>query len=188
MIAAAVVDQEDTMCSFLDPNSFLHATNSDSEATHPRNQRIAQPHGQHGDLQPKKLCNSSQNIVSSEQIAQDQPHADVMNVSPILPFKDIKADKNTNFDVREENHFGQCSALNDISLAVDDLMIPWSELVLKEKIGAGICLHKSSYVLNVSAYHLANKAFEAIRSYSCLMHDTEYFLILLFKLNICAKY
>ncbi|OAY64383.1 Serine/threonine-protein kinase CTR1 [Ananas comosus] len=135
--AAAVVDQEDTMCLFLDPNSFLHATNSDSEATHPRNQRIAQPHGQHGDLQPKKLCNSSQNIVSSEQIAQDQSHADVMNVSPILPFKDIKADKNTNFDVREENHFGQCSALNDISLAVDDLMIPWSELVLKEKIGAG---------------------------------------------------
>ena len=28
---------------------------------------------------------------------------------------------------------------NNITLAVDDLAIPWSELVLKEKIGAGEC-------------------------------------------------
>jgi len=39
--------------------------------------------------------------------------------------------------------------VSDLSLAADDLIIPWNELVLKEKIGAGIFAH---IILETSAF------------------------------------
>ena len=39
--------------------------------------------------------------------------------------------------------------VSDLSLAANDLIIPWNELVLKEKIGAGICAH---IILETSAF------------------------------------
>ncbi|XP_078157230.1 protein kinase superfamily protein isoform X1 [Carex rostrata] len=52
---------------------------------------------------------------------------------------DIKLDKHiVDFNNPHEIQFGQGSnPFNDISIAVHDLTIPWCELVLKEKIGAG---------------------------------------------------
>jgi serine/threonine-protein kinase CTR1 len=35
------------------------------------------------------------------------------------------------------------NTVSDLSLAADDLIIPWSELILKEKIGAGTGLHRT---------------------------------------------
>jgi hypothetical protein len=55
----------------------------------------------------------------------------------------IKLDKHTvDFSNPQESQFGKGSNhFNDISVAVHDLTIPWSELVLKEKIGAGRFIH-----------------------------------------------
>lgn len=55
---------------------------------------------------------------------------------------DIKLDKHiVDFNNPHESQFGQGSnPFNDISIAVHDLTIPWCELVLKEKIGAGISI------------------------------------------------
>jgi serine/threonine-protein kinase CTR1 len=35
------------------------------------------------------------------------------------------------------------NTVSDLSLAADDLIIPWSELVLKEKIGTGTGVHRT---------------------------------------------
>jgi serine/threonine-protein kinase CTR1 len=48
----------------------------------------------------------------------------------------LTADKKKEFQLLEGNQYLR-STVSDLSLAVDDLIIPWNELVLKEKIGAG---------------------------------------------------
>lgn len=54
----------------------------------------------------------------------------------------IKLDKHiVDFSNPQESQFGKGSNhFNDISIAVHDLIIPWSEIVLKEKIGAGMLI------------------------------------------------
>ncbi|KAJ4764794.1 protein kinase family protein [Rhynchospora pubera] len=51
----------------------------------------------------------------------------------------VKPDKHiSDFGIAQEGQCGQGSnPFNDISIAIHDLIIPWSELALKEKIGAG---------------------------------------------------
>nr|XP_029118350.1 serine/threonine-protein kinase CTR1 isoform X1 [Elaeis guineensis]XP_029118351.1 serine/threonine-protein kinase CTR1 isoform X1 [Elaeis guineensis]XP_029118352.1 serine/threonine-protein kinase CTR1 isoform X1 [Elaeis guineensis] len=114
-----------------------------SQATQPHAERVAQPDGQDGNLLLHELHNPSQNVVSSEQILREQSHvkqiAQVghLNVSPSLAFSDSRAEKNNDLRFIKEHHFGQTKPTKDTSLAMDDLMIPWRDLVLKEKIGAG---------------------------------------------------
>lgn len=69
----------------------------------------------------------------------DNNHPNLVNQSCNA---DIKLDKHiVDFNNPHESQFGQGSnPFNDISIAVDDLTIPWCELVLKEKIGAGISI------------------------------------------------
>ncbi|CAM0953185.1 unnamed protein product [Alopecurus aequalis] len=57
-------------------------------------------------------------------------------VLPLMTSSNLTADKKKEFQLLEGNQYLR-STVSDLSLAVDDLIIPWNELVLKEKIGAG---------------------------------------------------
>ncbi|XP_073004375.1 serine/threonine-protein kinase CTR1 isoform X3 [Typha latifolia] len=133
--AGTVVGKEDVVASYKDLNS-PQATSSDLEASR-HLQRVTQPNDKDGGLQPKKLYNPSPNLSSLEQIVQDQNNTNMTDISRFPAFADLRDDKLIDSSLHEKHQFGQSFPLNNISLAVDDLMIPWSELVLKEKIGAG---------------------------------------------------
>ncbi|XP_072970936.1 serine/threonine-protein kinase CTR1-like isoform X2 [Typha angustifolia] len=133
--AGTVVGKEDVVTSYKDLNS-PQATSSDVEASR-HLQRVTQPNDKYGGLQPKKLYNPSPNLSSLEQIVQDQNNTNMTDISRFPAFADLRDDKLIDSSLHEKHQFGQSFPLNNISLAVDDLIIPWSELVLKEKIGAG---------------------------------------------------
>ncbi|RRT49629.1 hypothetical protein B296_00046509, partial [Ensete ventricosum] len=71
-----------------------------------------------------------------QKVARPEPskavHRDVLHIIP----PDPKADKK-DFRLTKDSKQGHNRANHEISFAVDDLNIPWSELVLKERIGAG---------------------------------------------------
>ena len=73
-----------------------------------------------------------------QKVARPEPskagHKDVLHIIP----PDPKADKK-DFRLIKDSKQGHNRPNNEISLAIDDLNIPWSELVLKERIGAGKC-------------------------------------------------
>ncbi|RWW24131.1 hypothetical protein GW17_00011594 [Ensete ventricosum] len=73
-----------------------------------------------------------------QKVARPEPskavHRDVLHIIP----PDPKADKK-DFRLTKDSKQGHNRPNNEISFAVDDLNIPWSELVLKERIGAGKC-------------------------------------------------
>lgn len=60
-------------------------------------------------------------------------------VLPLITSSNMKLDKKKELKLIETQHLRH--TVSDLSLAADDLIIPWNELVLKEKIGAGICVH-----------------------------------------------
>ncbi|CAL9075769.1 unnamed protein product [Musa textilis] len=71
-----------------------------------------------------------------QEVSRPEPskavHKDVLHIIP----PDPKADKN-DFRLIKDSKQSHNRPNNEISLAIDDLNIPWSELVLKERIGAG---------------------------------------------------
>lgn len=73
-----------------------------------------------------------QAIANSDIILPEAPR----EVLPLMTPSNLTADKKKEFQLIEGNQYLR-STVSDLSLAVDDLIIPWSELVLKEKIGAG---------------------------------------------------
>uniref|UniRef100_A0A804L7C6 non-specific serine/threonine protein kinase n=1 Tax=Musa acuminata subsp. malaccensis TaxID=214687 RepID=A0A804L7C6_MUSAM len=71
-----------------------------------------------------------------QKVARPVPSKAVQkDVLHIIP-PDPKADKK-DFRLIKDSKQGHNRPNNEISLAIDDLNIPWSELVLKERIGAG---------------------------------------------------
>ncbi|CAL9781909.1 unnamed protein product [Musa acuminata subsp. burmannicoides] len=71
-----------------------------------------------------------------QKVARPEPSKAVQkDVLHIIP-PDTKADKK-DFRLIKDSKQGHNRPNNEISLAIDDLNIPWSELVLKERIGAG---------------------------------------------------
>jgi serine/threonine-protein kinase CTR1 len=53
-------------------------------------------------------------------------------VLPLITSSNMKLDKKNELVTPQLRN-----TVSDLSLAADDLIIPWNELVLKEKIGAG---------------------------------------------------
>jgi serine/threonine-protein kinase CTR1 len=70
-------------------------------------------------------------------------------VLPLMTASNLTADKKKEFQLLEGNQYLR-STVSDLSLAVDDLIIPWNELVLKEKIGAGTLAQRR--LLNLSSF------------------------------------
>ncbi|KAM0899444.1 hypothetical protein ACQ4PT_021307 [Festuca glaucescens] len=73
-----------------------------------------------------------QPTINSDIILPEAPR----EVLPLMTSSNLTADKKKEFQLLEGNQYLR-STVSDLSLAVDDLIIPWNELVLKEKIGAG---------------------------------------------------
>ncbi|WOL03471.1 serine/threonine-protein kinase CTR1 [Canna indica] len=73
-----------------------------------------------------------------QKVARPDGYKDVANkFLQIIPPSDPKANMKKDFRLMEDSKQGGNKPSNDIGLAVDDLEIPWTELVLKERIGAG---------------------------------------------------
>ncbi|XP_072979871.1 uncharacterized protein [Typha angustifolia] len=91
---------------------------------------------------PKKH-DLSQKLISSEPTRQDEAQVKFSpldghgKVLPLIPSSNLKSDKKKDFRFVEDHQRGRNRSNSDITFAVDDLDIPWNELVLKEKIGAG---------------------------------------------------
>ncbi|CAL9145460.1 unnamed protein product, partial [Musa hybrid cultivar] len=114
-----------------------------SDLSQPLGQAVALPDGDTNVAKLKKMLNPSQNVISPALLEQDvaqlklTSQAGCREVPQIIPPSDLKAEKKKDFRFIEDSRKGGNRSNNDISLAVDDLSIPWSELILKERIGAG---------------------------------------------------
>ncbi|RZR96537.1 hypothetical protein BHM03_00025576, partial [Ensete ventricosum] len=118
-----------------------------SDLSQPLVHKVARPDGDTNVAKLKKMFNPSQNVMSPALLEQDvaqlklTSQAGCRKVPQIIPPSDLKAEKKKDFRFIEDSRKGGNRSNNDISLAVDDLSIPWSELILKERIGAGICMY-----------------------------------------------
>lgn len=65
---------------------------------------------------------------------------DPRKVLPLITSSNLKLDKKQQLALIEGTKQLQ-DTVSGLSLAADDLIIPWNELVLKEKIGAGTRVH-----------------------------------------------
>lgn len=78
----------------------------------------------------------------SDDVGQAAMKSDIIlpeaprEVLPLITSSNLKADQKKEFKLID-GHQQLWSTVSDLSLAVDYLIIPWNELVLKEKIGAG---------------------------------------------------
>uniref|UniRef100_A0A0D3HA62 non-specific serine/threonine protein kinase n=1 Tax=Oryza barthii TaxID=65489 RepID=A0A0D3HA62_9ORYZ len=89
-------------------------------------------HDTRDDIMSSWVPVKGQAAVSSDAILPEAPR----EVLPLITSSNLKADKKKEFKLIEGNQYLR-STVSDLSLAVDDLIIPWNELILKEKIGAG---------------------------------------------------
>jgi serine/threonine-protein kinase CTR1 len=65
-----------------------------------------------------------------------------LEVMPPLTSSNLKLDREQELALIEGTRQLR-NTVSDLSLAADDLIIPWSELVLKEKIGSGTGVHRT---------------------------------------------
>ncbi|XP_057947739.1 serine/threonine-protein kinase CTR1 [Malania oleifera] len=99
-------------------------------------QKVVWPSSSDGDSQLFQSCNPSQNILSSTNMVNDQipikhiPHGR-RGAQPLLALSDPRVAR-----IGMVKNFPSKSS-REFSLDVEDLDIPWSDLVLKEKIGSG---------------------------------------------------
>ncbi|KAK1300552.1 Serine/threonine-protein kinase CTR1 [Acorus calamus] len=120
---------------------LLHTSNKDDISSPPPPHIQGVPWtNQDARTQLQKLHNHLENVTSSKQFVDHpvplkyiQPR-DHRDVQPILAFPDPRADVSKDLRLLEGL---PNKSINDMPLAVDDLNIPWGELVLKERIGAG---------------------------------------------------
>lgn len=113
---------------FLDCQS-LNIMFNDASAGAGQKDTIGLPSSKHYD---EKAVPIVKDAGQPNNIAQDA----CRGIASILNSFDPKVDKNNDLRFIEE-HQGRYRPTSTITLAVDDLAIPWSELVLKERIGAG---------------------------------------------------
>lgn len=94
----------------------------------------------HGCLNATYLCsvNVGQPAMKPDIIVPEAPR----EVLPLITSSNLKLDKKQELALIEGTQQLR-NTVSDLSLAADNLIIPWSELVLKEKIGAGTCVHKT---------------------------------------------
>ncbi|KAG8050273.1 hypothetical protein GUJ93_ZPchr0009g1750 [Zizania palustris] len=89
-------------------------------------------HDSRDDIMSSWVPVKGQAAVNSDAILPEAPR----EVLPLITSANLEAGKNNEFKLIEGNQQLR-STVSSFSFAVDDLIIPWNELVLKEKIGAG---------------------------------------------------
>ncbi|KAF8403220.1 hypothetical protein HHK36_011319 [Tetracentron sinense] len=131
---------------YADRNKLVPVSSSNDETSLlPLPQRVAWPIAHDRESQMKKLCNPSHNAISSKNLVKDPiplkhiPPNGHRNVQSILAFSDPRPDTTKDPRFIEGNSLVLSISSSELSLDVEDLDISWSDLVLKEKIGAGIC-------------------------------------------------
>lgn len=113
------------------------------EPPHPYIQKVAWTDGNKDVANIKNIFNPSQNLINPELVELDLTQqnltssAEYRKVLQVIPPSDPMADKKKEFKLMEDSKKGGSGPSTDVNLAVDDLNIPWCELALKERIGAG---------------------------------------------------
>ncbi|XP_074558843.1 serine/threonine-protein kinase CTR1-like isoform X2 [Curcuma longa] len=119
----------------IDPSSS-RPSDGGTESIQPYIQKVTWPDG--NIVNAKKIINPPRNAINplEQELVQLKLATgwgnELQDAAPYEP----KADKKDVKFMEDSKQIGNRHS-NDISLAVDDLKIPWSELVLKERIGAG---------------------------------------------------
>lgn len=132
---------------YVDVKYFSPVTSSDIEvfeAADTHGKRVAPPVTAAGISTVQKGQNLLETTETVEYMAYEADRLKPIkkdgnkDVSPLLPAVDPKADKNKDSVFTDEHRQVRNKPNNDIALAMDGLNIPWAELILKERIGAGI--------------------------------------------------
>ncbi|KAE8817350.1 Serine/threonine-protein kinase CTR1 [Hordeum vulgare] len=108
------------------------STGASSGAAVPVDQMYSKKHDAGDGIANSWVPVKGQAIANPDIILPEAPR----EILPLMTPSNLTADKKKEFQLIEGNQYLR-STVSDLSLAVDDLIIPWSELVLKEKIGAG---------------------------------------------------
>lgn len=112
--------------------------------------KVAWPSAHDQDSQLFKSCNPYQSSISPTDAVKDPippkriPLTGHGDVQPSLALSDLRGDtiKDTRFT--DGGQLYPNKPCKELSLDVEDLDIPWSDLVLKERIGAGIYMYSPS--------------------------------------------
>lgn len=102
--------------------------------------KAAEPSAQEADSQQFKSCSPPQNIVTSANIGGDPIPRKNIPPSGHLGSRLMIAMPDPRVDASRDSRFADGGLLipQEVSLDIEDLKIPWSDLELKERIGAGI--------------------------------------------------
>lgn len=128
---------------YTDRNDNILISSDEDETSHlPLHPKVAQPSAQNQDSELFKSCNLSQNIADSSIMVKDT--APLKHILPIgrRHVQPLLAISNPRLDTVKDPRFTEGGQLvpgkpnKEPPLDIDD--IPWSDLVLKERIGAGI--------------------------------------------------
>ncbi|XP_059462437.1 serine/threonine-protein kinase CTR1 isoform X2 [Corylus avellana] len=122
-------------------DNMLLSSDEDETSRIPLHPKFAQPSAQNQDSELFKSCNPSQNIADSTIMVKDT--APLKHILPIgrRDIQPLFAISNPRLDTVKDPRFTEGGQLvpskpnKEPSLDIDD--IPWSDLVLKERIGAG---------------------------------------------------
>ena len=98
-----------------------------------------------GDFQLVKSCNPHAVISSTNVVKNPVPRKHFQpighrEVQPLLGLSDQRGNMGNDLRCIEGSQMVPIKPSKQISLDVEDLDIPWSDLVLKEKIGSGIAV------------------------------------------------
>lgn len=119
--------QIDQKCS--EEDSFLLITGQNDDAS--LLGKVSQPVAKDRDSQLFKTCNPAQNILHSTAMVKD----------PAIGRREVmRVESSKNSRLFEGKQLIPSKPSKDLTLDIDDLDIPWCDLELKERIGAGIPL------------------------------------------------
>ncbi|XP_023928314.1 serine/threonine-protein kinase CTR1 isoform X1 [Quercus suber] len=113
-------------------NNTLIPSDNDENSYVLLHPKVSQQSAQDRDSEMFQSCNPSQNITHSTAIVKDTTH-----LKHIPPVRHMRVDtiKDSRFSEGAQLVSGKPS--KELSIEVEEFDIPWSDLVLKEKIGAG---------------------------------------------------
>lgn len=126
-------------------NNPVQFSTNISESQLPLPPKGGRTSGHDRDFELFKSCNPTQNMTHSTNMVKDpnplkhiQPigHRDAQ---PGLSSIDQRVDASKDLRFTESGRLVPGKPSKEFTFDVDDLDIPWNDLVLKEKIGAGIC-------------------------------------------------
>lgn len=156
---SAAVEEEDNNNKFLmypkqvdqtgtERNNLMQFSSSISESQLPPHPKGGWASAHDRDSEHFKSCNPTHNMIQSMSSVQDpiplkhiQPigHRDGQ---PRSFLTDQRVDNSKDLKFAEGGQLVTSKPIRGFTLDVEDLDIPWSDLVLKARIGAGICFYQ----------------------------------------------